>query len=361
MIEEVLAVKEAADKGKLMFGTIESWLIYNLTGGKDGGVHVTDISNASRYMLMDLKTQQWHEPTCEIMQIPVSALPKIVSNSEVYGKVKGVAELDGVPISGSLGDQHAALLGQGCLEVGTSKNTYGTGCFMLLNTGEKAVPSESGLLTTVGYKLGPDVPVTYALEGSVACAGRTIQWLRDNLGLIADAKDTEALATSVQDTGGVTLVPAFSGLFAPYWREDARAVIVGMTLFTTKAHICRAALEAVAFSTVDVMKAMEKDFGVALGKMFVDGGMTANNFLMQEQSNLLGIEVARAKMPEATVLGAAVAAGLAVNFYEKAEDVKGFLATAGGHESFNPVMAAADRTKAYARWSAAVERSMNLA
>merc|ERR1740121_2198009 len=344
-----------------MFGTIESWLIYNLTGGKDGGVHVTDISNASRYMLMDLKTQQWHEPTCEIMQIPVSALPKIVSNSEVYGKVKGVAELDGVPISGSLGDQHAALLGQGCLEVGTSKNTYGTGCFMLLNTGEKAVPSESGLLTTVGYKLGPDVPVTYALEGSVACAGRTIQWIRDNLGLIADAKDTEALATSVQDTGGVTLVPAFSGLFAPYWREDARAVIVGMTLFTTKAHIARAALEAVALSTVDVMKAMEKDFGSSLGNMHVDGGMTANNFLMKTQSSLLGVEVLRAKMPEATVLGAALAAGLAVKFYEKAEDVKGFLAAAGGHETFKPEMSSADRTKAYGAWKDAVDRSMGLA
>jgi len=361
MLEHVPVVKEACEKGTCMFGTVESWLIYKLTGGKEGGLHLTDVSNASRYMLMDLNTQQWSEAVCAELGIPLAALPKIVSNAEVYGHVKGVAELEGVPISSALGDQHAALLGQGCLEVGTSKNTYGTGCFMLLNTGEKPIPSKSGLLTTVGYRLGPDVPVTFALEGAVACAGRTIQWLRDNLGVIKDAMETEALASSVESSGGVVMVPAFSGLFAPYWREDARAVIVGMTLFTTKAHIVRAALESVAFSTVDVMKAMEQDYGQALGKMHVDGGMTANKFLMQTQSDLLGVDVARAKMPEATVLGAALAAGLAVKFYEKAEDVKGFLTQAGGHESFSPQTSAEDRSKAYAGWKQAVDRSFGLA
>ena len=225
-----------------------------------------------------------------------------------------------------------------------SKNTYGTVCFMLLNTGDKAIPSASVLLTTIGYKLGPDAKVAYALEGSVACAGRTIQWIRDNLDLIKDAKETDALASSVADTGGVTMVPAFTGLFAPHWRPDARAVVVGMTLFTNKAHLVRAALESVAFSTVDVLEPMKKDPGMDLGKMHVDGGMTMNNFLMQFQSDVLGVEVLRAKMPQATVLGAALAAGLAVGFYKEAAAAKGFLAQAGDHESFEPKMSAEDRS-----------------
>jgi glycerol kinase len=361
MLDKVPEVKAAADEGRCMFGTIECWLIYKLTGGADGGEHITDISNASRYMLMNLEKQAWDEETCKTLGIPMDTLPKIVSNSEVYGKVKGFDNLSGIAISGSLGDQHAALLGQGCLEVGSSKNTYGTGCFMLLNTGEKAIPSESGLLTTIGYKLGPDSAVTYALEGSVACAGRTIQWLRDNVGIIKDAAETEALATSVEDTGGVTLVPAFSGLFAPHWRTDARAVLVGMTLYSRREHICRAALESVAFSTVDVMDAMKKDSKMKLGKMHVDGGMTQNNFLMQLQSDLLGVEVLRAKMPEATVLGAALAAGLAVGFYANAQDVKEFLSVAGGHESFEPKMSAKTRTLEHGRWTDALKRSHGLA
>jgi len=360
LLDNVPEVRKAADEGRCMFGTIESWLIYKLTGGKDGGLHITDVSNASRYMLMNLKTLAWDEAICKTLGIPVGALPTIKSNSEVYGHVKGFGALDGLPISGALGDQHAALLGQGCLEVGASKNTYGTGCFMLLNTGPEAVPSHSGLLTTIGFKLGADAAVTFALEGSVACAGRTVQWLRDNFGFFKDASEVEALATAVEDTGGVTLVPAFSGLFAPYWREDARAVMAGMTLYTKKEHICRAALEAVAFSTVDVMQAMKHDTGLRLGSMYVDGGMTINNFLMQLQSDLLGVSVLRAKMPEATVLGAALAAGLAVGFYTDAKEVKEFLKTAGGHESFQPAMRPATRSKEYARWKDAVGRAMDL-
>jgi len=292
--------------------------------------------------------------------IALECLPVIKSNAEVYGKVKGFGALDGIAISGALGDQHAALLGQGCLEVGSSKNTYGTGCFMLLNTGSEFVPSKSGLLTTIGYKLGPDAPTNYALEGSVACAGRTVQWLRDNLGLIKEAPEIESLAKSVEDTGGVTLVPAFSGLFAPYWREDARAVAVGMTLYTTKAHLCRAALEAVAFSTVDVMEAMKKDTGKDLGNMHVDGGMTANNFLMGMQADLLGVDVLRARMPEATVLGAAFAAGLAVGFYSQPHDIKDILEKAGGWETFPAKLSGGDRMEEYGRWKDAVQRALDL-
>mmetsp|Transcript_50765 Transcript_50765/g.147857 ORF Transcript_50765/g.147857 Transcript_50765/m.147857 type:complete len:640 (+) Transcript_50765:50-1969(+) len=360
LLDNVPEVKQAAEAGTCCFGTVESWLIYKLTGGKDGGLHMSDISNASRYMLMDLKAGAWDETICKTLGIPMKCLPEIRSNSEVYGHVKGLGTLDGIPISGALGDQHAALLGQGCLEVGSSKNTYGTGCFMLLNTGLEAVPSHSGLLTTIGYKLGKEAPTTYALEGSVACAGRTVQWLRDNFGVIKEAAEVESLAETVEDCGGVTLVPAFSGLFAPYWREDARAVIVGMTLFTKKEHICRAALESVAFSTVDVMKAMKSDTGLRLGAMSVDGGMTVNNLLMQMQADLLGVDVMRAKMPEATVLGAAMAAGLAVGFYTDVKDVKEFLKTAGGHEKFQSRMRPPERSQAYARWCDAVERSMGL-
>jgi len=360
LLDNVPEVRKAADEGTCMFGTVESWLLYNLTGGKDGGLHITDVSNASRYMLMDLSTHTWDEAICKQLEIPMKTLPEIRSNSEVYGKVKGFGKLDGIPIAGALGDQHAALLGQGCLEVGSSKNTYGTGCFMLLNTGTEAVPSHSGLLTTIGFKLGKEKPTFYALEGSVACAGRTVQWLRDNMGLIADAAETDALASSVEDSGGVTLVPAFSGLFAPHWRPDARGVLVGMTLFTRKEHIVRAALESVAFSTVDVMRAMKADTGLRLGSMHVDGGMTANRFLMQVQADLLGVDVFRAKMPEATVLGAALAAGLAVGFYSDVKDIKEFLKTAGGHETFSSKLPPSARAKEHARWADAVQRAMDL-
>mmetsp|Transcript_59921 Transcript_59921/g.128590 ORF Transcript_59921/g.128590 Transcript_59921/m.128590 type:complete len:644 (+) Transcript_59921:50-1981(+) len=363
LLDNVPEVKAAVDAGRCLFGTIECWLIYSLTGGKDGGVHITDVSNASRCMLMNIKTLAWDETVCKEIGIPIAALPTIRSNSEIYGSVKGscCAVLEGLPISGALGDQHAALLGQGCLEVGSSKNTYGTGCFMLLNTGKEAVPSTSGLLTTVGYKLGPDASMTYALEGSVACAGRTVQWLRDNLGIISDASEIEALASSVEDTGGLTIVPAFSGLFAPYWNEDARAVAVGLTLFSRKEHLCRAALEAVAFQTVDIMKAMKKDTGLKLAGMRVDGGMTKNSLLMQMQADLLGVEVLRAAMPEATALGAALAAGLAVGFWEKPEAVKDMLKQAGGHEAFKPLLKPSARAQEYARWEDAVNRSYDLA
>jgi len=360
LIDNVPEVKKAVDDKTCMFGTIESWLIYNLTGGNNGGLHITDISNASRYMLMDIAKGQWDQAICKELGIAMECLPTIKSNAEVYGTVKGFGKLDGIRIAGSLGDQHAALLGQGCIETGSSKNTYGTGCFMLLNTGEKAVPSASGLLTTIGFKLGQNAPTNYALEGSVACAGRTVQWLRDNLKIIKEAPEVEQHALSVQDTGGVTLVPAFSGLFAPYWREDARAVAVGMTLYTRKEHLCRAALEAVAFSTVDVMEAMKRDTGKSLGNMHVDGGMTANNFLMQLQANLLGVDVLRARMPEATVLGAAFAAGLAVGFYKDIKDIKGILEKAGGWESFPSKMLVEERNKEYIRWKDAVQRSLDL-
>jgi len=361
MLDKVPEVKAAAEAGRCMFGTIESWIIYNLTGGKDGGMHISDLSNASRYMLMNIKTQVWDEETCKTVGVPMSSLPKIVSNSQVHGQVKGFGVLDGIAISGSLGDQQAALLGQGCLEVGSVKNTYGTGCFMLLNTGHEAKPSSSGLLTTVGFQLGPGEPVTFALEGAVACAGRTVQWLRDNVGMIKDAAETESLAASVEDSSGVTLVPAFSGLFAPHWRDDARAALVGMSLFTRKEHIVRATLESVAFSIVDVVEAMKKDTGVELGVMFVDGGMTMNNLLMQIQTDLLGSELQRAKMPEATVFGSALAAGLAVGFYKNVTDVKEFLAKAGGHEKFVPKMSAEVRSAECARWNDAVRRTFDLA
>lgn len=360
LLDNVPEVKKAAEEDRCAFGTVESWLIYKLTGGQDGGVHITDVSNASRCMLMDLHTLAWDEDICRTLGVNPKMLPEIRSNAEVYGRVKGHEALEGLPISGALGDQHAALLGQGCLEVGSSKNTYGTGCFMLLNTGSDLVPSKHGLLTTIGFKLGPSAQVTYALEGSVACAGRTVQWLRDNLGLFQRTSEVEALAKSVEDSGGMTLVPAFSGLYAPYWRDDARAVAVGMTLYTRKEHICRAALESVAFQTVDVLEAMKQDTGLRLEAMRVDGGMTVNGLLMQVQADLLGVTVMRAKMPEATAMGAAVAAGLGIGFWSKAEDVQGFLEKAGGFESFPPAFTAEQRRREHARWQDAVKRAWEL-
>lgn len=359
LLDNVPEVKEAADAGRCCFGTIDSWLIYKLTGGKDGGIHMTDVTNASRYMLMNLKSLSWDETVCTAVGVPIAALPAIKSNAEVYGHVKG-GVLDGVPISCALGDQHAALLGQGCLEVGESKNTYGTGCFMLLNTGLDDVFSRAGLLTTIGFKLGADAPTNYALEGSIACAGSAVQWLRDNLQIISKSSEVQTLAESVEDTGGVTFVPAFSGLFAPHWRPDARAVAVGMTLYTRKEHLCRAVLESVAFSTVDVMNAMQKDTGLKLKGMRVDGGMTVNGLLMQLQADYLGLDVLRAVMPEATALGAAFAAGLAVGFYEKKEDIHEILKNAGGHESFGPKMTKEVRVRNHNRWKDATQRTLDL-
>eukprot|EP00927_Polykrikos_kofoidii_P016097 TRINITY_DN17226_c0_g1_i1.p1 TRINITY_DN17226_c0_g1~~TRINITY_DN17226_c0_g1_i1.p1 ORF type:complete len:634 (+),score=106.94 TRINITY_DN17226_c0_g1_i1:81-1982(+) len=361
LLDNVPAVKTAGDEGRLRFGTVDSWLIYKLTGGKDGGVFVTDISNASRYMLMNIETQSWDSGMCKAFGIPLESLPEIKSNSEIYGHVKACGSLAGLPISGSLGDQHAALLGQGCIAPGTSKNTYGTGCFMLKNTGKKPIPSKSGLLTTIGFKLGPDEPTTFAIEGSVACAGRSVQWLRDTMGIIKCSSEIEALAASVQDTGGVTLVPAFAGLFAPHWRDDARAAIVGMTYFTGKAHICRAALEATAFQTVDIIEAMERDTGIKPVCMRVDGGMTVNNLLMQIQADLLGCEIHRPRMAEATALGAAFAAGLAVKFWDRVDAVQEMLEQSGGHDVFKPEIDAVKRAHDYARWKDALQRSFGLA
>lgn len=360
LIDNVTEVKQAVEEQRCCFGTIESWLMYSMTGGKDGGVHYTDVSNASRYMLMNINSLAWDDAVCQEVGIPISCLPVIKSNSEVYGHVKGIPSLDGLPISGAIGDQHAALLGQGCLEVGASKNTYGTGCFMLLNTGADAVQSKNGLLTTLGYKLGPDIPATYALEGSVACAGRVVQWLRDNMGIISKSSEVEDFARQVEDSAGLTLVPAFSGLFAPYWRDDARAVAVGMTLFTKKEHFCRAALESTAFQTLDVLEAMKHDTGLKPSAMRVDGGMTCNALLMQVQADLLGIDVLRSNMPEATALGAALAAGLSVGFYSKKEDVHAMIEKAGGHNVFKPQARPEHRRKEYARWKDAVNRSFEL-
>eukprot|EP00928_Gymnodinium_smaydae_P033983 TRINITY_DN24191_c0_g3_i1.p1 TRINITY_DN24191_c0_g3~~TRINITY_DN24191_c0_g3_i1.p1 ORF type:complete len:558 (+),score=131.08 TRINITY_DN24191_c0_g3_i1:78-1751(+) len=360
LIENVPAVKAAVDAGTCRFGTIDAWLTYNLTGASDGGVFVTDVSNAARYMLMDLATTSWSESVCKEMGIPVACLPQIRSNSEVLGEVAH-GPLAGVPITCSLGDQHAALLGQACLEVGDVKSTYGTGCFILMNTGEKPIPSKAGLLTTVGWKLGKDAPTTYALEGSVAVAGRGIQWLRDNLKLIHAAPQVGPLAAEVKDCGGVTFVPAFSGLFAPHWRSDARAIICGMTLHTNFAHIARAILEGIAFQACDVITAMEKDANSKLGSVKVDGGMTMSDQAMQIQADLLGKPLFRARMPEATALGCAFAAGLAVGFWKDVNHIRALLEAGGGAVRFQAAMEEEAREKAHRRWQDAVKRCLNLA
>ncbi|MCL4125198.1 UNVERIFIED_CONTAM: hypothetical protein GTU68_062180, partial [Idotea baltica] len=315
LFENVAAVKEALAKDRLIFGTVDSWLLWNLTGGYDGGLHITDITNASRTLLMNLRSLNWDPALCKFFQIPMSILPEIRSSSEIYGYItKG--PLLGVPISGVsagelLGDQQAALVGQMCLTKGQAKNTYGTGCFLLKNTGTQIVQSEHGLLTTVAYKLGKNAPTTYALEGSVAIAGAAVRWLRDNLGIVKSSAEIEPLAKSVKDSGGVYFVPAFSGLYAPYWRADARGVICGLTQHTTGAHLARAALEAVCFQTREILTAMQKDSGIAISKLLVDGGMTVNDTLLQLQADLAGVPVVRPSMTETTALGAAMAAGAA--------------------------------------------------
>lgn len=295
LIENVKAVKNAVEKGDALFGTIDTWLIWNLTGGVNGGVHVTDVSNASRTMLMNLKTLEWDKPTLETLKIPAGILPKIVSNSEIIGKIATGWPITGVPISGCLGDQHAAMLGQACRK-GEAKSTYGTGAFILLNTGEEVIQSENGLLSTLAYKLGPKAPTNYALEGSIAIAGAAVQWLRDSLGVIASASEIEALASSVESSGGVYFVPAFNGLFAPWWRDDARGVLIGITRYTTKAHVARAVLDSMSFQVRDVLESMHKDAGEKgenkneKGEFLlrVDGGAAVNNLLMQTQVWLNG-------------------------------------------------------------------------
>ena len=320
ILDNVPGAREKADAGLLAFGNTDAWVLWNMTGGVDGGVHATDVTNASRTMLMDLATLAWDAEIAGEMGIPMSMLPEIRSSSEVYGHGREGGMVPGVPISGILGDQHAATFGQACFEPGTAKNTYGTGNFMLLNTGTERVLSTHGLLTTVCYKIG-DKPAVYALEGSIAVTGSLVQWLRDNLGLISSTSEIEDLAATVADNGGAYFVPAFSGLFAPYWRADARGALVGLTRYVTKGHIARAALEATAFQTREVLDAMNADSGVDLTELKVDGGMVANDLLMQFQADILGVPVVRPQVAETTALGAAYAAGIAVGFWSGEQDV----------------------------------------
>lgn len=352
ILDNIPGVRERAERGDAFFGTVDSYLVWWLTGGPDGGVHVTDVTNASRTLLMDLATLDWDDELLRIIGVPRAMLPQICSSSEVYGTARGL--LEGIPVAGILGDQQAATMGQGCYEPGEAKNTYGTGCFMLLNTGEQIVPSRSGLLTTVCYKLGPQ-PAVYALEGSIAIAGALVQWLRDNLGLIADFGEIEALARTVEDSGGIYFVPAFSGLFAPYWRSDARGAIVGLTRYINKGHIARATLEATAFQTREVLDAMERDSGVRLSRLKVDGGMVGNDLLMQFQADILGVPVVRPRVAETTALGAAYAAGLAVGFWGGLDELR---RNWQADREWQPGGDEAARDRRYRDWKRAVERTL---
>jgi glycerol kinase len=355
ILDTVDGAREAAERGDLLFGNTDTWLLWNMTGGVDGGRHVTDVTNASRTMLMDLGTLDWSEDIAAEMGIPMSMLPEIRSSSEEYGKGRRGGFLEGVPIAGDLGDQQAATFGQVCFDVGMAKNTYGTGNFLLLNTGTERVKSENGLLTTVCYRIGDAAPV-YALEGSIAVTGSLIQWLRDNLGMITSAPEIETLAKSVEDNGGAYFVPAFSGLFAPYWRSDARGALVGLTRYVNKGHIARAALEATAFQTREVVDAMRADSGVELTELKVDGGMVVNDTLMQFQSDILGVPVVRPKVNETTALGAAYAAGLAVGYWNGEDDLRKNWSEGGRWE---PDMEDGVRDKKYRQWKKAVTRTFD--
>jgi len=358
MLVNDAALRKAAERGEAAFGTIDSWLIWNLTGGADGGKLVTDVSNASRTLLMNLNSLQWDPALLDILRIPSGMLPEIVPS--VPGEPYGFTREDGpfgaeIPVAGVLGDQQAALFGQACFSPGTSKNTYGTGCFLLLNTGEEIIHSKNGLITTVAYQQGDGAPV-YALEGSIAITGALVQWLRDNLGLIESSAQIETLAREVEDSGGVYFVPAFSGLFAPYWRSDARGVIAGLSRYATKAHLARAALEATAFQTLEIFEAMEQDSGLPISSLKVDGGMVVNELLMQFQADLLGVPVIRPKITETTALGAAFAAGLSVGFWESTEQL-----TALWEEDrrWSPQLDQGDRQRKIHFWKKAVSRSFD--
>ena len=355
ILDHVEGARERAEAGELLFGTMDSWLVWNLTGGPEGGVHVTDVTNASRTMLMDLATRSWDEEIAKDMGIPMSMLPEIRSSSEVYGEGRQGGMVPGIPIAGILGDQQAATFGQACFEVGMAKNTYGTGNFMLLNTGTEPVPSKNGLLTTVAYKIG-DAPAVYALEGSIAVTGSLVQWLRDNIGIISNAAEIEDLAKTVDDNGGAYFVPAFSGLFAPYWKSDARGALVGLTRYVNKGHIARAVLEATAFQTREVNDAMTADSGVALTELKVDGGMIANETLMQFQADILGVDVVRPKVAETTALGAAYAAGIAVGFWQGEQDV---IDNWAEDKRWTPSMDEGDRERTYRLWKKAVTRTFD--
>lgn len=355
ILDNVPGARERAQAGDLYFGNTDSWVLWNLTGGVDGGIHVTDVTNASRTMLMDIHTLKWRDDIAADFGIPTSMLPEIHSSSEVYGYGRARGLLIGTPVAGILGDQQAATFGQACFEVGMAKNTYGTGSFVLMNTGEKPVLSKNGLLTTVAYKIG-DEPARYALEGSVAVTGSLVQWLRDNLGLIKQSKDIQSLAKTVKDNGGVYFVPAFSGLFAPYWRTDARGVIVGLTRYNTKGHIARAVEEATAYQSREVLDAMRADSGVKLKELRVDGGMTRDDLLMQFQADQLGVPVVRPEVIETTALGAAYAAGIAVGFWKGEADV-----TANWHEGkrWTPHGDRAETERNFRLWKKAVTRTFD--
>ncbi|MCE6999402.1 glycerol kinase GlpK [Saccharothrix sp. S26] len=355
VLDNVEGARERAEAGDLLFGNMDTWVLWNMTGGVNGGVHVTDPTNASRTLLMDLDTLQWDEGIAADLGVPLSMLPEIRSSSEEYGKVRERGALAGVPIAGILGDQQAATFGQACLSPGEAKNTYGTGNFVLLNTGTEKVMSENGLLTTVCYKIGSQAPV-YALEGSIAVTGSLVQWLRDNLGMISTAAEIEEHARTVPDNGGAYFVPAFSGLFAPYWRSDARGAIVGLTRFVNKGHLARAVLEATAFQTREVIDAMNADSGVPLKSLKVDGGMVLNELLMQFQADILGVPVIRPVVNETTALGAAYAAGLAVGFWESEDDIRQNWAQ---DKQWDPAMDDEARDRTYGQWKKAVTRTFD--
>ncbi|MFC0282328.1 glycerol kinase GlpK [Camelimonas abortus] len=354
LLDHAPGARARAEAGELMFGNIDAWLAWRLTGGPDGGLHVTDVTNASRTQLMNLRTLQWDPDILALFGIPAAVLPRIVPSSRLLGEIRD-GPLAGAPLAGVLGDQQAALFGQACLAPGDIKNTYGTGCFMLMNTGDRPVTSRSGLLTTVAYQLDGAPPV-YALEGSIAITGALVQWLRDNLGFISSSEEVERLALAAPDNGDVYFVPAFSGLYAPYWREDARGVIVGLTRFANKAHIARAALEATAFQTHDVLAAMREDSGLAVTSLRADGGMVANELLMQFQADLIGAEVVRPVVTETTALGAAYAAGLAVGYWSSPDEI---VANWRADRAFRPQLAQAERGRLLRRWRQAVQRSLD--
>jgi glycerol kinase len=353
ILDNVDGARQRAEAGELLFGNIDTWVIWNITGGPDGGVHITDVTNASRTMLMNLETLDWDDEILGIIGVPRAVLPEIKASSEIYGEAVGA--LGGIPVAGDLGDQQAALFGQTSFSIGEAKNTYGTGNFLLLNTGNEPVQSKSGLITGVGYKIG-DQPAVYMLEGAIAITGALVQWLRDNLGMITSSPEVEALAGTVEDNGGVYFVPAFSGLFAPYWRSDARGVIAGLTRYVTKGHIARAALEATAWQTKEVVDAMNADSGVALTALKVDGGMVHNELLMQFQADVLDVPVIRPTVAETTSLGAAYAAGLATGFWSEVEDLR---ANWGKDKEWTPQMDAAEREKEYGFWKKAVTRTFD--
>ena len=358
ILDNVEGARSLAESGRLAFGTTDTWLLWNLTGGVDGGVHATDVTNASRTLLMDLETLAWNDELLAAFEVPRSMLPEIRPSSGLFGAASAPSLLEGTPIAGILGDQQAATFGQAAFDAGESKNTYGTGCFLMFQTGEEIVHSGNGLLTTVGYQLG-DGPAHYALEGSIAVAGSLIQWLRDQLQLITSAPEVERLAASVDDNGGAYLVPAFSGLFAPYWRPDARGALVGLTRFANRGHIARAALEAVAYQVRDVLDAVNADVsassGTPLAELRVDGGMVANELLMQFQADVLGVPVVRPAVAETTALGAAYAAGLAVGFWAGLDELR---ANWREDRRWEPQLPASDRERLLRQWHKAVEKSM---